>query len=93
MWQVDTDGAGGPDQQSVMHYSDRWQLLEEDVWDDWSEQTPGDIDRHVQHVPHRCGDVGSADHSLGSVKRACIHKPPGQDVREKTMGSVVRSFL
>lgn len=48
--QADTDGTGGPDQQRLMHYSDRWQLLEEDVWDAWTEQTPGDIDRHVQYV-------------------------------------------
>ncbi|MDY7108220.1 MAG: hypothetical protein SYC29_06240, partial [Planctomycetota bacterium] len=34
--QADTDGTGGPDQQRLMHYSDRWQLLEEDVWDDWT---------------------------------------------------------
>jgi RHS repeat-associated protein len=50
MKQADTDGTGGPDQQRLMHYSDRWQLLEEDVWDAWTEQTPGDIDRHVQYV-------------------------------------------
>ena len=48
--QADTDGTGGPDQQRLMHYSAGWQLLEEDVWDDWTEQTPGDIDRHVQYV-------------------------------------------
>jgi len=54
MKQADTDGTGGPDQQRLMHYSaapgnapGMWQLLEEDVWDDWSEQTPGDVDRHV----------------------------------------------
>jgi len=51
--QADTDGTGGPDQQRLMHYSDApgmWQLLEEDVRDDWTAQTPGDIDRHVQYV-------------------------------------------
>ena len=50
MKQADTDGTGGPDEQRLMHYSDRWQLLEEDVWDDWTEQTPGDVDRHIQYV-------------------------------------------
>ena len=57
MKQADTDGTGGPDQQRLMHYSDApgnapgmWQLLEEDVRDDWTEQTPGDIDRHIQYV-------------------------------------------
>jgi len=57
MKQADTDGTAGPDQQRLMHDSaapgnapGMWQLLEEDVWDDWSEQTPGDIDRHVQYV-------------------------------------------
>lgn len=57
MKQADTDGTGGPDQQRLMHDSaapgnapGMWQLLEEDVWDDWTEQTPGDVDRRVDYV-------------------------------------------
>jgi len=57
MREADTDGTGGPDQQRLMHDSaapgntpGMWQLLEEDVRDDWTAQTPGDIDRHVQYV-------------------------------------------
>jgi len=61
MKQADTDGTGGADQQRLLHYAAApgiWQLLEEDVRDDWSEQTPGDVDRHVQYV---WGDSGSRD--------------------------------
>jgi hypothetical protein len=28
-----------------------WQLLEEDVRDDWKKHTPGDVDRRVEYVP------------------------------------------
>jgi len=41
MKQAHTDGARGADQQRVMHYSARWQLLKDDVWDAWTAQTPG----------------------------------------------------
>ena len=62
---ADTDLDNDLDQQRMMYYSAApgigpritpgttsrmWQLLEEDVWDGWTAQTPGDIDRHVQHV-------------------------------------------
>ena len=53
MRQADTDLDNDLDQQRMMYYSatpGMWQLLEEDVWDDWTAQTPGDIDRHVQYV-------------------------------------------
>ena len=53
MNRTDTDGTGDPDEQRLMHDSaapGMWQLLEEDVPDDWTEQALGDIDRHVQYV-------------------------------------------
>ena len=58
---ADTDLDNELDQQRMMYYSaapgitpgitpGMWQLLEEDVWDERTAQTPGDIDRHVQYV-------------------------------------------
>jgi hypothetical protein len=77
MRQANTDLDNDLDQQQMMYYSAApgmgrgmgrgiWQLLEEDVWDDWTEQTPGDIDRHVQYVwGGRCtsetGDCGAVE--------------------------------
>jgi RHS repeat-associated protein len=40
-----------PDQQRVMYYNPAWQMIEEDVWDGWTDaQTSADIDRYVQYL-------------------------------------------
>ena len=93
MKQADTDGTGGPDQQRLMHYSDApgmWQLLEEDVWDDWTEQTPGDIDRHVQYVWGHSGGRYIDDITMRREDRAGDSGPDGD---YDDTGDITRYYL
>jgi YD repeat-containing protein len=94
--QADTDGTGGPDQQRLMHYSAApgiWQLLEEDVWDAWTEQTPGDIDRHVQYVWGHSGGRYIDDILLRREDRVDNEGDPGPDGDYDDGGDIARYYL
>ncbi|MDY7110425.1 MAG: RHS repeat-associated core domain-containing protein [Planctomycetota bacterium] len=91
--QADTDGTGGPDQQRLMHYSaapGMWQPLQEDVRDAWTEQTPGDIDRHVQYV---WGSRYIDDIVLRREDRVDNQEDPGPDGDYGDAGDITRYYL
>jgi len=47
---LDSSGAEGDgtlDQQTLAYYNERWQLLREEIYDEWSASTPGVVDRWV----------------------------------------------
>ena len=67
-----------------------WQLLEEDVRDDWSEQTPGDIDRHVQYVWGHSGGRYIDDIILRREDRAGDSGPDGDYGDD---GDITRYYL
>ena len=74
-----------------MHYSAApgiWQLLKEDVRDDWSEQTPGDIDRHVQYVWGHSGG-----RYIDDIIRRREDRDTDGDYEEATSNDTARSYL
>lgn len=47
---VDSDLAGGLDEQRIMFYNASWQLVEEEIYEAWSSGTPGSVDERRAYV-------------------------------------------
>jgi len=47
---TDVPGDGSLDEERIMYYNAGWQLVEEDIYEDWSSGNPGSVDERRAHI-------------------------------------------